>query len=77
AARPQAVDAGWIDYDLPGSAPVEVPSNWQMAGYDAPIYTNVRYPIETVPPRVPEDNPTGCYSRLVTVDPQWLAQGQT
>ncbi|WP_313120016.1 beta-galactosidase [Atlantibacter hermannii] len=77
AARPQAVDAGWIDCDLPGSAPVEVPSNWQMAGYDAPIYTNVRYPIETVPPRVPEDNPTGCYSRLVTVDPQWLAQGQT
>jgi beta-galactosidase len=34
--------------------------NWQMEGYDAPIYTNVRYPIDTTPPRVPEENPTGC-----------------
>jgi beta-galactosidase len=37
-----------------------------MEGYDAPIYTNVRYPIDTTPPRVPEENPTGCYSLTFT-----------
>ncbi|WP_313668302.1 beta-galactosidase [Atlantibacter sp.] len=77
ATRPQAVDAAWINEDLPDSAPLNVPSNWQMAGYDAPIYTNVRYPIDTQPPRVPEDNPTGCYSRTFTLDPQWRDSGQT
>ena len=54
-----------------------MPSNWQLAGYDAPIYTNVRYPFPVDPPRVPEDNPTGCYSRTFSVDPAWLAAGQT
>jgi beta-galactosidase len=77
ARSPFAVDASWIDADLPDSRSTPVPSNWQMGGYDAPIYTNVRYPIDTTPPRVPEDNPTGCYSLTFTVDPQWLAEGQT
>ncbi|VTN09236.1 Beta-galactosidase [Raoultella terrigena] len=77
ARSPFAVDASWIDADLPDSRSTPVPSNWQMEGYDAPIYTNVRYPIDTTPPRVPEDNPTGCYSLTFTVDPQWLAEGQT
>lgn len=77
AASPQAVEAAWIDGDLPNSAPLNVPSNWQMAGYDAPIYTNVRYPIDTQLPRVPEHNPTGCYSRSFTLDPQWRDNGQT
>lgn len=62
ARSPFAVDAQWLTQDLPGSRGTPVPSNWQMEGYDAPIYTNVRYPIDTIPPRVPEDNPTGCYS---------------
>ena len=26
---------------------------------------------------MPEDNPTGCYSRAFSVDPAWLAAGQT
>ena len=77
AASPQSVDPAWLDGDLPDSAPLDVPSNWQMAGYDAPIYTNVRYPIDTVAPRVPEHNPTGCYSRVITVDANWLKSGQT
>ena len=76
-ARPEAVDPRWLAEDLPQSRPIPVPSNWQLAGYDAPIYTNVRYPITTTPPRVPEENPTGCYSRTFTVPPAWLAQGQT
>ncbi|RTF05205.1 beta-galactosidase, partial [Serratia marcescens] len=68
---------GWLQQDLPDAAPLAVPGNWQLAGYDAPIYTNVRYPFPVDPPRVPEDNPTGCYSRTFSVDPAWLAAGQT
>ena len=67
--RPEAAPEGWLQQDLPDAAPLAVPSNWQLAGYDAPIYTNVRYPFPVDPPRVPEDNPTGCYSRTFSVDP--------
>ncbi len=77
ARSPFQVDASWLQHDLPDSRPTPVPSNWQMEGYDAPIYSNVRYPIDTVPPRVPEDNPTGCYSLQLTVDEAWRAEGQT
>jgi beta-galactosidase len=71
------VDARWLEDDLPDSRSTPVPSNWQMEGYDAPIYTNVRYPIDTTPPRVPEENPTGCYSLTFSVDESWRADGQT
>lgn len=77
AHSPFAVDPQWIEQDLADSRSTPVPSNWQMEGYDAPIYTNVRYPIDTTPPRVPEENPTGCYSLNFTLDPQWQAEGQT
>ncbi|WP_434762008.1 beta-galactosidase [Vibrio fortis] len=40
---------------------IEVPSNWQMQGFDKPIYTNVKYPFADKPPLVPSDNPTGLY----------------
>ena len=43
ARSPFAVDARWLEDDLPDSRSTPVPSNWQMEGYDAPIYTNVRY----------------------------------
>ncbi|GAB7195454.1 hypothetical protein OS31_22030 [Dickeya oryzae] len=76
-ARPQAVPEQWLAQDLNDADQITVPSNWQLAGYDAPIYTNVKYPIPVNPPFVPEDNPTGCYSLTFSVDPDWLAQGQT
>ena len=77
ARSPFDVDARWLEDDLPDSRSTPVPSNWQMEGYDAPIYTNVRYPIDTTPPRVPEENPTGCYSLTFRVDESWRADGQT
>ncbi|TKG06583.1 beta-galactosidase [Vibrio lentus] len=40
---------------------IAVPSNWQMQGFDKPIYTNVKYPFADNPPFVPSDNPTGLY----------------
>ena len=46
---------------------ITVPGNWQLQGFDRPIYTNVKYPFPCDPPRVPEDNPTGCYHRTVTI----------
>ncbi|EXU77073.1 beta-galactosidase [Erwinia mallotivora] len=60
--QPEAVPQGWLEQDLPDASLLTVPSNWQLAGFDAPIYTNVQYPIPVDPPRVPEMNPTGCYS---------------
>ncbi len=75
--RPQDVPDRWRLADLPDSRGIPVPSNWQMQGHDTPIYTNVTYPFPVDPPRVPEHNPTGCYSLTFKADDQWLQQGQT
>ncbi|EEF49562.1 beta-galactosidase isoform X1 [Ricinus communis] len=48
-----------------------VPSNWQMHGFDRPIYTNVVYPFPLDPPYVPEDNPTGCYRTYFQIPKEW------
>lgn len=75
--RPQDVPDSWRLADLSDSREIPVPSNWQMQGYDTPIYTNVTYPFPVDPPRVPQHNPTGCYSLTFKADNQWLQQGQT
>lgn len=51
---------------------IEVPSSWQLKGYDKPIYTNVQYPWEgnerIHPPFAPtEFNPVGCYIKKFTL----------
>lgn len=50
------------DYE-PGTqwAKEKVPFCWQMRGYDAPQYTNIRYPFPFDPPFVPRENPCGAY----------------
>uniref|UniRef100_A0A7N0V4Z8 beta-galactosidase n=1 Tax=Kalanchoe fedtschenkoi TaxID=63787 RepID=A0A7N0V4Z8_KALFE len=48
-----------------------VPSNWQLHGFDKPIYTNVVYPFPVTPPFVPEDNPTGCYRTYFHIPTDW------
>ncbi|MEZ0071139.1 beta-galactosidase [Planotetraspora sp. GP83] len=50
---------------------IPVPAHWQVCGYGAPAYTNVRYPFPIDPPRVPEANPTGEYRRIVRRPPGW------
>ncbi len=41
---------------------IDVPSNWEMKGYDYPIYTNINYPHKATPPTIQEDyNPVGSY----------------
>lgn len=42
---------------------IEVPSVWQMQGFDQIMYTNVRYPFPFDPPFVPHKNPAGLYHR--------------
>lgn len=76
-SAPEAVPESWRTSDLQQANSVRVPSNWQMDGYDAPIYTNVTYPIPVNPPFVPADNPTGCYSLTFSIDADWLQAGQT
>ncbi|GLT94633.1 hypothetical protein SLE2022_123620 [Rubroshorea leprosula] len=48
-----------------------VPSNWQMHGFDRPIYTNFVYPFPLDPPHLPQDNPTGCYRTFFTIPKEW------
>jgi beta-galactosidase/beta-glucuronidase len=48
-----------------------VPSNWQMHGFDIPIYTNIVYPFPLNPPKVPEENPTGCYRKNFKLPGSW------
>ncbi len=51
---------------------IPVPRNWQMCGYDKPIYTNVVYPFRADPPRVQhDDNPTGLYRTSFTIPDTW------
>ncbi len=42
---------------------IDVPSCWQLKGYDNPNYTNVAYPFPYDPPYVPANNPMGIYFR--------------
>ena len=70
-----AVDvSGWDD--------IPVPANWELHGYGTPIYTNVRYPHPTDPPRIlgrvppsftaaAEPNPVGSYRRTFRIPEPW------
>lgn len=53
---------------------IPVPSNWQLEGFDKPIYCNVKYPFAVNPPIVPKDNPTGCYRTTFSLDSADLAK---
>lgn len=49
------------DYNPSGFLSMEVPSCWQMKGFDQKQYTNVRYPFPYDPPYIPDENPCGAY----------------
>ena len=50
------------DYDTENFDEIQVPSVWQMAGYDTHQYTNIRYPFPFDLPYVPQDIPCGTYA---------------
>ena len=51
---------------------IDVPSVWQLRGYDKMHYTDVLYPFPVNPPYVPDENPTGIYKKTVVLDEQWM-----
>ena len=67
AGRWRAGDAA----DAPAEAPIAVPGNWEMQGWNRPHYTNIPMPFREEPPHVPAANPTGIYRRNFTVPAAW------
>jgi len=60
------------DYDTRDWKSIEVPSNWQMKGYDVPIYVNINYPYKMNPPFIEHDwNPVGSYKRSFKIPSGW------
>ncbi len=60
---PKANHAKWDE--------VAVPGNWTLQGYGRPQYTNVQMPFPNEPPTVPDHNPTGIYSRELSIPKTW------
>jgi len=70
ADRPQ--DFYKVDLNDKSWNTIQVPSNWEMQGFDTPIYTNITYPFPKNPPFVNNEyNPVGSYRRTFTVPENW------
>ena len=71
------------DYDVRSWTTIPVPSNWEIHGYDRPIYCNVEYPHSNTPPYIDarkkfnDDgknygiNPVGSYVRYFDLPENW------
>ncbi|MDB4584119.1 DUF4981 domain-containing protein [Draconibacterium sp.] len=60
------------DFDTREWDEIKVPANWEMKGYDYPIYTNVKYPHDRTPPVIQAHyNPVGSYKRTFEVPSEW------
>ncbi|MBL7968626.1 MAG: DUF4981 domain-containing protein [Prolixibacteraceae bacterium] len=63
------------DYDTDDWTTLKVPANWEMHGFDVPIYVNVQYPHEATPPTIQKHyNPVGSYKRTFTIPENWKGQ---
>ena len=74
------------DFDVSSWATIPVPSNWEMHGYDRPIYCNVEYPHSNTPPFIDNrkgfndggknygTNPVGSYVRFFNLPQGWEKQ---
>ncbi|NQU86290.1 MAG: DUF4981 domain-containing protein [Mariniphaga sp.] len=60
------------DYDTRDWDQIVVPSNWEVKGFDYPIYTNVKFPHERTPPTIQDFyNPVGSYKRSFKIPSDW------
>lgn len=71
------------DFDVSSWDTIPVPSNWEMLGYDKPIYANVEYPHANTPPFINARkgfndggmnygiNPVGSYKRSFAIPADW------
>lgn len=51
---------------------IDVPSNWELQGYDYAIYTNIKYPHEATPPTIQKNyNPVGSYRMEFETPNDW------
>ncbi|WP_297090600.1 glycoside hydrolase family 2 TIM barrel-domain containing protein [uncultured Draconibacterium sp.] len=53
---------------------IEVPSCWEMKGYNYPIYKNSGFNFQPDPPFVPRDNQVGSYVRTFSIPEDWNDQ---
>lgn len=75
--RPQ--DFYTASYDVSDWDDLPVPSNWEMYGYDKPLYCNVEYPHANNPPYIQRRfgysgygvNPVGSYRRTFELPENW------
>ena len=77
SARPRE-EAFWADNaDVSAWDNIDVPSCWEMKGYDLPLYVNVEYAFLNNPPYVANkvegvgDNPVGSYRRTFALPEGW------
>lgn len=60
------------DFDDSGWDEIKVPSNWQMEGYDTPMFRNIATPFKANPPFIPRDyNPVGSYRHQFDIPAEW------
>jgi beta-galactosidase len=73
AIKPSDAPADFYKSRVSGWDKIQVPSNWELKGYDIPIYKSAVYPFRPVnPPHIPEDyNGTACYQRTFKIPPGW------
>lgn len=75
--RPGKDDFYADNADVSGWDNIRVPLNWEMAGYDVPVYNNVGYPFHNNPPFIKafddnfDKNPVGSYRRNFTLPENW------
>lgn len=65
--------------EVKGWDKIQVPSNWEMKGYDIPIYRSAVYPFSPIdPPRIPKDyNGVGSYQKTFELPESWNGMNVT
>ena len=77
SVRPGEDDFWGNDADVSAWDDIDVPSCWEMKGYDLPLYVNVEYAFLNNPPYINNkvegvgDNPVGSYRRTFTLPEGW------
>ncbi|MDP4208640.1 MAG: glycoside hydrolase family 2 TIM barrel-domain containing protein [Bacteroidota bacterium] len=78
-SKPDDAPVDFYQKIVEGWKKIEVPSNWELKGYDIPIYKSSGYPFRPVnPPFVPRDyNAVGSYQRTFSVPVAWKSMNIT